>query len=158
MGGIGTKQQTRVVRWPSRWAGLPVWARWALAVYVIGFVEGTGSHLLDLATRGVHAYDRAVWPTQVLWYSLVVLDALVVWLALLARPAVVPSGVAIMAADLVANWNFNWSAIRADPGLFWAPVGLLPMSLFGVFVMVAGMPLWRLLRHWEPWEATPDIS
>jgi hypothetical protein len=150
----------RGMRWrgPERWIGLPAPGRAALAVYAIGFTEGAGSHVRDLAIRGVHAYDWAAWPWQVLYYSLVVWDSLAVYLALRARPAVVPLGVAIMAADLAADWHYSWSAIRADPGLFWAPVGLLPMSAFGLFVVVAGVPLWHLLRHRPLRRATPDIS
>ena len=155
MGATGIAGAMR--RW-TRWAGLPRWVQPALAVYAIGFLEGAGSHAWDLATRGAHAYDAVWWPSQALYYTLVVWDSLAVYLALRAHPAVVPLGVAIMAADLSSNWHYNWSAIRADPGLFWAPVGLLPMSLFGLFVAGAGVPLWRVLRRRESWRATPDIS
>jgi hypothetical protein len=57
---------------------------------------------LQIADGGVHTYDAVWWPSQVLYYTLVVWDALAVLLALRARPAVVPLGVAIMVADLVA--------------------------------------------------------
>jgi hypothetical protein len=144
-------------RW-TRWIGLPGWAQLALAVYAICFLEGAGSHVWDLTTRGIHAYDAVWWPSQALYFSLVALDAIAVHLALRAHPAVVPLGVAIMASDLNSNWHYNWSAIRADPALFWAPVGLLPMSLFGLFVAALGVPLWRVLRRRDAGQATPDIS
>jgi hypothetical protein len=54
-----------------------------------------------------------------------------------------------------ANWNTNWRGILAHPANIWH---LVPMSLFGLFVVVAGVPLWRLLRRWGPRRATPDIS
>jgi hypothetical protein len=147
------------IRWrgPRRWAGLPAGARVALAVYAICFLEGAGSHVLQIAGGGVHTYDWVWWPSQVLYYTLVVWDSLAVYLALRAQAAVVPLGVAIMVLDLGSNWHYNWSSIRADPGLFWAPVGLLPMSSFGLFVVAAGMPLWRVLRRRRATEATPDI-
>ena len=137
------------MRWrlPAHWSGMPPAAKVALSVYAIGFLEGAGSHLRDLAIGGAHAYDRFWWPAQVLYYTLLVWDSLAVHLALRAHPAVVPLGVAIMAADLTSNWHYSWSAIRADPGLFWAPVGLLPMSAFGLFVAAAAVPLWRVLRR-----------
>ena len=142
----------RGIQWRrlSEWTGLPTGAKAALAVYAAGFLEGAGSHVRDLATRGVHAYDWASWPAQALYYTLVVWDLLAVYLALRARAAVVPLGVAIMALDLGSNWYYNWPGIRADPGQFWAPVGLLPMTSFGVFVAVAAVPLWRVLRRQEP--------
>jgi hypothetical protein len=147
------------IRWrlPAGWDGLPAGAKAALAVYAIGFLEGAGSHVQQIAGGGVHTYDRVWWPSQVLYYTLVVWDLLAAYLALRARAVVVPLGVAIMVLDLTSNWHYNWSAIRADPGLFWAPVGLLPMSFFGLFVAAAGVPLWRVLRRREPGGVTSDI-
>ena len=57
------------------WAGLPGWARWVLAVYLIGFAQGTGAHVLDLLRGGIHAYSSLpqAW-IQVFFVSLVVLD------------------------------------------------------------------------------------
>lgn len=145
-------------RLPARWIGLPTWAKAALAGYAAGFLEGAGSHVAQIAGGGVHTYDGVRWPSQVLYYSLVVWDSLAVCLALRARPAVVPLGVAIMTLDLTSNWYYNGPAIRADPGLFWAPVGLLPMSLFGLFVAVAAVPLWRVVRRRASVRSTPDIG
>ena len=118
------------MRWrePARWTGLPVAARVALTVYTIGFVEGAGSHVGDFASRGMAHGFGPAGPH------------------------------AILALDLGSNWYYNWSAIHADPGLFWAPVGLLPMSSFGLFAAGAGVPLWRVLRRRAPRRATPDIS
>lgn len=155
MGVTGIAGFTRSARRWTAWAGLPRWGQMALAAYVIGFAEGACAHLGDFVSRGfVHTYDRVWWPSQVLYYTLVVWDSLAIWLALRARAAVAPLGVATMALDLTANWYNNWSAIRADPGLFWAPVGLLPMSLFGLVVAVAAVPLWRLLRRRKTGRAT----
>ena len=41
----------------STWAALPVWARWVLAVYLIGFADGTAAHARDLARAGFDAYS-----------------------------------------------------------------------------------------------------
>ncbi|MBS2537655.1 hypothetical protein KGQ20_33380 [Catenulispora sp. NF23] len=140
-------------RW-TRWAGLPRWVQLALAVYAIGFLEGAGSHVQQIVSAGVHAYDAVWWPSQALYYTLVVWDSLAVYLALRAHRAVVPLGVAIMAADLPANWHYNWAAVVAHPVHV---LYLTPMSLFGLFVAGAGVPLWRVLRRRESWRATPDI-
>jgi hypothetical protein len=34
------------------WAALPRWARWLLAVYLIGFADGTAAHARDLPGPG----------------------------------------------------------------------------------------------------------
>lgn len=39
---------------PERWGAQRLWARWVLAVYLIGFVEGAGSHIADLVRGGIH--------------------------------------------------------------------------------------------------------
>ncbi|MDV9176782.1 hypothetical protein R6V09_42485 [Streptomyces sp. W16] len=63
----------------ERWVGQPLWARWVLAVYLIGFLEGACAHFLDLIRGGFHAY--ALFPQvafQAFFISLAVLDPLVV--------------------------------------------------------------------------------
>ena len=137
---------------------MPGWAQFCLFVYAACFVEGLGSHIRDLVLYGFHAYDWAVWPWRVMWYSFLLIEPVAVWLALRARWAAAPLGIAIMAGDLPPNWYYNWSAIKADPGLFWAPVGLLPMSSFGLFVVITGVPLWRLLRQRAHGAGTPEPS
>ncbi|MFJ3308435.1 hypothetical protein ACIPSA_36360 [Streptomyces sp. NPDC086549] len=70
----------------EQWGGQPVWARWVLAVYVIGFVEGTCAHLLDVARGGIHAYASFQQVAlQIFFVSLAVLDPLVAVLVGLVR-------------------------------------------------------------------------
>ena len=143
-------------RWqPAGWIGLPGWANLALAVYAIGFLEGTGSHVRDILADGAHAYEWAASPVRAFYYVLVVLDPLAVYLAFRARAAVAPLGVAIMAADLSANWYYNWDGIRADPARV---LYLTPMSLFGLFVALTGVPVWRVLRRRASGGGAPDIG
>jgi hypothetical protein len=72
----------------SAWAALPGWARWVLAVYVIGFADGTAVHARDLARAGFDAYSGFPQvPLRVFFISLVLLDPLVVVLAALVLPA-----------------------------------------------------------------------
>ena len=68
------------------WADLPAWARWVLAVYLIGFAQGTAAHIRDLTRGGIHAYSTLpqAW-IQVFSVSLVLLDPLVVVLAAFVR-------------------------------------------------------------------------
>ena len=77
-----------ILRVRAAWARLPRWSRWVLAGYLIGFADGTGAHIRDLARGGIHVY--AAWgpvPVQVFLVGLVVLDPLVFVLVALAQPA-----------------------------------------------------------------------
>lgn len=128
----------------DRWSGQPVWARWVRAGYVIGFLEGACAHFLDLVRGGIHAY--ASFPRvslQAFFVSLVVLDPLVVALvASVRRPGVRLAG-AVMVLDVCANWIGNWQWLRDDPAELLRPVGLLPITLFGLFVVATLVPLHR---------------
>lgn len=130
------------------WADLPLWVRWVLAVYLIGFVQGTGAHIRDLVRGGLHAYSAIpqAW-IQVFFVSLVVLDPLVVVLAALVRRAGIWLAAAVMAVDVAANWIANWPSLREDPARLLRPVGLLPITLFGVLVLVTALPLLRVIRN-----------
>jgi len=124
------------------WAALPGWARWVLAVYLIGFAQGAGAHIGDLMRGGIHAYSflPQVW-IQVFFVSLVVLDPLVVALGVFVRREGVWLGAGVMAADVAANWIGNWPSLHGDAARLLRPVGLLPITLFGVFVLVTALPL-----------------
>ncbi|MCN9243676.1 hypothetical protein NGF19_23290 [Streptomyces sp. RY43-2] len=118
--------------------------RRALAVYVIGFLEGTCAHVLDLLRGGIHVYASfAPLPLQVFFVSLAVLDPLVVVLVGLLRPVGIWSACAVMALDVTANWITNWPQVREDWTWLLRPVGLLPITLFGLFVLASAVPLRR---------------
>ncbi|MFC4590354.1 hypothetical protein [Sphaerisporangium corydalis] len=135
----------------ERWAGRPLWARCALVVYALGFAEGTGAHVLDLVRGGVHAYASfAPPPLQVFFVGLVVLDPLVVALLVLSRPVGVLLACIVMAADVTANWYVSWPWLHDDPTRLLRPVGLLPITLFGLFVLTSAIPLWRTLKNPPP--------
>ncbi|MFG2310891.1 hypothetical protein ACGFS9_19780 [Streptomyces sp. NPDC048566] len=102
---------------------------------------GTRTHVLDIARGGVHAY--AMFPQvalQVFFVGLVVLDPLVVVLVgLVRREGIVAAGV-VMVLDVVGNWWANWHWLRDDPSRL---LRLLPLTLFGVFVVVMAPCLLR---------------
>ncbi|MEV7599460.1 hypothetical protein AB0O91_18985 [Kitasatospora sp. NPDC089797] len=138
----------------GRGAG-PRWARWVAAVYVIGFVEGTGAHLYDVLTGGLHAYQGMPLPCQLLFHALLVLDPLAALLVVRGHPAGPLLGAAVMVADLVANWWICWDSLIRRPLDYLQPVGLLPMTLFGLFVFGTVLPLRRAFRRAAPRPAAP---
>ncbi|WP_234440590.1 hypothetical protein [Streptomyces rimosus] len=128
----------------QRWGRLPVWARWVAVVYAVGFAQGACAHLLDLVRGGIHAY--ASYPHvayQVYFISLVVLDPLAALLVVRLRRAGVWLACGVMITDVTANWTGNWPWIRDDPAQLLRPVGLLPITLFGLFVVVTNRSLRR---------------
>jgi len=83
----------------------------------------------------------------VFFVSLVVLDPLVVVLAAFVRRAGIWLAAAVMTVDVAANWIANWPALQEDPAWLPRPVGLLPITLFGVLVLVTALPLPRVIRN-----------
>ncbi|WP_329431633.1 hypothetical protein OG564_01180 [Streptomyces sp. NBC_01280] len=73
--------------------------------------------------------------------SLVVLDPLVVVLVGLVRLEGVWLAGAVMALDLCGNWWGNWHWLRDDPSQL---LRLLPLTLFGAFVVASTLPLHRV--------------
>lgn len=126
------------------WADLPRWARWVLAVYLIGFADGTADHVRWMTHGGIHAYAPS-YPQvaiQVFFVSLVVLDPLVVALVAFVRQEGIWLAVSVMALDVAANWIGNWARIRQH----WMPNVPWLITLFGVYVFVTAPPLLRLVK------------
>jgi hypothetical protein len=120
----------------DRWTRLPRWARWVLAVYVVGFADGTIDHVMWMTRGGIHAYAGFGYvPVQVFLVLLVVLDPVALVLCALVRRAGVWLGVLIMALDIPANWAGNWNAM---PGFL---ASFLLGELFALFVFVTAVPL-----------------
>ncbi|MDX3233011.1 hypothetical protein [Streptomyces sp. ME19-01-6] len=113
-------------------------------MYLIGFLEGAGAHFLDLISGGIHFYASfAPVSLQVFFVSLAFLDPLVVVLVGLVRPAGIRLACGVMALDVIANWIVNWPWLQENPAWLLRPVGLLPITLFGLFVVASSVPLLR---------------
>lgn len=145
MGALAAVGTVRVIAMP--WVDRPVWIRSAAVVYVLGFVEGTAAHGYFLVVGGVHAYDYAPMPVQLLFHALLLLDPLVAVVIIRGRPGGPLVAAAVMLADLVGNWSVTWSAVLSHPAAFLRPVGLLPITLFGAFVLLTALPFHRALAR-----------
>jgi hypothetical protein len=132
------------VRLRTAWADLPRWARWVLAVYLVGFADGTADHVRWMTHGGIHAYAPS-YPQvaiQVFFVSLVVLDPLVIALVAFVRREGVWLAAAVMVLDVAANWTGNWARIRQD----WESNVPWLITLFGVFVLATAPPLLRVMK------------
>ncbi|MCQ4041740.1 hypothetical protein ACFOSC_32605 [Streptantibioticus rubrisoli] len=127
------------------WRGRPGWARWVATGYVIGLAEGTAAHAYFLAAGGPHAYDYAPLPVQLFFHALLLLDPVSAVLVARAHPMGPLLGAGVMAVDVAANWWVQWGAVLARPADFLRPVGLLPITLFGLFVLGTAPALRRAL-------------
>ncbi|RPF34958.1 hypothetical protein [Streptomyces sp. TLI_185] len=130
-----------------RWGDRPIWVRCVAGAYVIGFLEGAGAHAYFLATGGLHTYGYAPMPVQLLFHALLLLDPLVALLIVRARPSGALLAAAVMLLDLAGNWDGTWHAVLADPAAYLRPAGLLPITVFGIFVVFSALPLRRGLAN-----------
>lgn len=128
----------------EKWSSLPRWARWVLAVYLIGFGEGAGVHLYWVLANGIHTFARFPMVSQVYLNALALLDPLVVVLAARVRRSGILLAAVVMTLDVTTNWIGNWQWVKADPARLLQPVGLLPITLFGLFVLLSAVPLLRV--------------
>jgi hypothetical protein len=82
----------------------------------------------------------------VFFVSLIVLDPLVVVLVAFVRREGIWLAVGVIMVDVAANWIGNWPSLHEHPATLLRPVGLLPITLFGVFVLVTALPLLRVMN------------
>lgn len=132
----------------EKWAALPRWARCVLALYIVGFAEGTGDHLRWMTHGGIHAYASSYpqVPLQAFFVTLIVLDPLAVVLLALVLRAGIWLACGVMVLDIAANWAGNWSRVQHRPnGLLLDAPWLI--TLFGLFVLASAPPMLRLTKN-----------
>jgi hypothetical protein len=99
------------VRLRAKWAVLPVWAKWVLALYMIGFADGTADNVRWMTNGGIHAYASSYpqVPIQVFFVILVVADPLIVVLLGLVRREGIWLACAVMVWISSPTGVGNWS-------------------------------------------------
>lgn len=129
------------------WGNLPRHARWIAAAYVAGFAEGTCVHAYYLLTGGLHAYSGDPVLVQAVFHAVLVLDALAVALIVRANPSGPLLAAAVMIVDAGANWWVLGPDVMRHPLHYLVPIGLLPITVFGVFVLGTALPLRRVMSE-----------
>lgn len=106
-------------------------------LWILGYLIGTTTHIIDLALGGVDVYGEFPLGIRLFWVSLTVLDPLIVVLLLSRRRA----GVALGAAVILIDIAVNWTVLVSVGGL--SPFGPISQTLFAVFVTATTPILWR---------------
>ena len=127
------------------WGNLSARARWVAVGYVVGFGEGACSHPYSVWSGGIHAFSRAPVPIQVVFHAMLVLDVLAVVLVVRASLAAPALAAVAISADAFGNWWTQAGNVVRHPLDYLVPFGLLPITLFGVFVLATAVPLYRAL-------------
>ncbi|MFT3888035.1 MAG: hypothetical protein QM713_07735 [Arachnia sp.] len=108
-----------------------------LALWIVGFVVGTASHVLDVLAGGLSTYGEFPTPLRVFWGSLLVVDPIVVCLLATRRRAGVVLALVVILADIAVNWTV-WLTISGNP--LW---GMINQTLFAALLVVTAPRLWR---------------
>jgi hypothetical protein len=111
-----------------------------LVVWILGFLVGTTTHILDLAAGGVETYAGFPAGVRLFWVSLTVLDPLTVVLLALRRRAGIVLALAVILADIAVNWT----VFVTIGGL--AIYGVVNQTLFAIVLVTTAPILWRWFR------------
>lgn len=120
-----------------------------LAVWIVGFLIGTISHILDLAAGGLQTYAEFPAALRLFWVSLAILDPVVVVLLALRRRTGIVLALVVILADIAVNWTVLLT-IGGNP-LF----GVVNQTLFAVTLIGTAPFLWRWFGSLEHTTAEP---
>lgn len=110
------------------------------AIWVAGFLIGTGTHIADLIVGGTGAYEGFPPGARLFWTALTVLDPTVVVLLLLRMRAGIVIGVMVILADIAVNWTVF--ALVGGLSLF----GVVSQSLLAIFIVSTMGILWSWFK------------
>ena len=111
-----------------------------LAVWVVGFLIGTASHIIDLVAGGTETYAAFHVGLRVFWISLTVLDPLTAALLIMRRRVGIVLALAVILADIAVNWTVYLTI--ADNPFF----GVVNQTIFAIILLTTTPILWRWFR------------
>lgn len=123
-----------------------------LAVWILGFLVGTGSHIVDLAIGGLNTYAQFPTGLRIYWVSLTFLDPLTIALLALRRRVGVVLGLAVILSDITVNWTV-YLTVSGNP--LW---GLVNQTVFAAIVVTTSPILWRRFGGDAHQDATDRLS
>ena len=105
-----------------------------LAIYSIGFLVGTCTHVLGLVLHGFLAYDAPLL-MNVYWDLLTLLDPLAILLLWVRIKFGLALAIIIMVTDISINSYAYVQGVFGEPALGMIPMSLFLQSMFGLFVL-----------------------
>ena len=111
-----------------------------LVVWILGFLVGTTTHIMDLVAGGVEPYAGFPAGVRLFWVTLTVLDPLTIMLLALRRRAGIVLALAVILADIAVNWT----VFATIGGL--AIYGVVNQTLFAIVLVSTASILWRWFR------------
>ncbi|MCW5951842.1 MAG: hypothetical protein KIT69_06260 [Propionibacteriaceae bacterium] len=127
-------------------------SRAILAVWVIGFLIGTTTHIVDLVGSGLQTYAEFPTALRLFWISLTVLDPITVVLLFLRQRTGIVLALIVILADIAVNWTV-FLTISGNP-LF----GVVNQTVFAAFLLVTTPTIWRSFRGRGDGRADPESS
>ncbi|WP_345215563.1 hypothetical protein [Georgenia halophila] len=116
-----------------------------MVVWIVGFLIGTTTHILDLVAGGLGTYAEVPTPLRLFWVSLTVIDPVTAALLALRRRAGIVLALIVILVDIAVNWTV-FATVGGHP-LF----GVVNQTLFAAILLVTAPILWR-------WFPTPSTA
>ena len=110
-------------------------------VWIAGFVIGTTTHVMDLASGGANTYEPLPMAVRVFWISLTLFDPLVVMLLVFRRRAGLVLGLAVILVDIAVNWT----VFVAIDGL--SLFAVVCQTAFAIFLVATARVLWQWMTR-----------
>ena len=110
-------------------------------VWIAGFVIGTTTHVMDLASGGANTYEPLPVAVRVFWISLTLFDPLAAMLLAFRRRAGIVLGLAVILVDIAVNWT----VFVAIDGL--SLFAVVCQTAFAIFLVATARVLWRWLAR-----------
>jgi len=92
----------------SKWGDRPKGIKIFFYIYMLGFLAGTVSHVLDIWHGGFMPYTSSPLPFNVYWSSLTFFDPLAIILLFYFPYAGMVMAVLIMVSDIAVNLYVTW--------------------------------------------------
>lgn len=116
-----------------------------LVVWIVGFLIGTTTHVLDLVAGGLETYAEFPTALRLFWVSLTVIDPITAALLALRRRAGIVLALIVILADIAVNWTV-FATVGGNP-LF----GVVNQTVFAAILLATAPILWR-------WFPTPSSA
>ena len=116
-----------------------------LVVWIVGFLIGTTTHVLDLVAGGLETYAEFPTALRLFWVSLTVIDPITAALLALRRRAGIVLALIVILADIAVNWTV-FATVGGNP-LF----GVVNQTVFAAILLATAPILWR-------WFGTPSSA